>query len=408
MVFSISLEQLDTIVEKESIHATNEKLDKFELLFEVMKKFFHERKIILYGGTAMNLHLPKTEKIYDENDFPDFDCFSMNPKKDSELLANLFSKKNYKYIEIKHAIHDGTYKLYVDFEPICDLTQITKQQHKVLMKSTELIDGFYVTSVKHLKSAAYLELCIPKSSLFRWNKVLSRIKILEEEFRNNRSIHSTKLIQETKFTKKIENVVNKLKDISYETGLVLCGNNAIRKYMNNQYELNNISTFLLTNSMGLFECMSKEVKDTIKSFKSVLTKSKCKNIRVETTSDDFITPYTKIFISYNDTIYTHDTIELNICTIYHVDDHCYSYISDKDTGKFASIFFVLHVLYFSLYKRSKEAEVDRVNIKNIINILIKTITIDNFKTECYGKELTINEIRRDRWNKGKKVVMLRV
>ena len=168
MVFTINMDDLKEVIDDEESNLGLDKLNKFKTLFKLMKDFLRKRKIILYGGTAMNLYLPDDSKIYKEDEFPDFDCFSLNPKKDSEDLANIFSKNNYKYIEIKYAIHDGTYKLYVDFEAIVDLTKISKTNHNLLMQKVKNIDGFYVTSMKHLKSAAYLELSIPKSSLFRW------------------------------------------------------------------------------------------------------------------------------------------------------------------------------------------------------------------------------------------------
>ena len=172
MVFTVNLEELKEVVDAEQTISGIDKLNKFQKLFGLMKTFLKKRKIILYGGTAMNLHLPDHSKIYTDEDFPDFDCFSLNPKKDSEDLANIFSKNNYKYIEIKHAIHDGTYKLYVDFEPVLDMTKISKANHDVLLREACEIDGYYVTSIKHLKSALYLELAIPQGALFRWQKVV--------------------------------------------------------------------------------------------------------------------------------------------------------------------------------------------------------------------------------------------
>ena len=63
-------------------------------------------------------------------------------------------------------------------------------------------------------------------------------------------------------------------------------------------------------------------------------------------------------------------------------------------------------MYHSLYV--KEEDIDRLNIKNIINTLIKKINIEHFKTECYGSEITMNEIRRKRWDEKKPVVLLRM
>ena len=130
-----------------------------------------------------------------------------------------------------------------------------------------------------------------------------------------------------------------------------------------------------------------------------------KNVSIKIVTKDFITPYTKIYVSYYDDTYTFEKYKLNICTVYSVDYHCYSFVKDGNK-KFASIFYVLHILYYSLY--TSAGNVDKVNIKNIINVLIKKINIESFQTKCYGSEITMNEIRRQRWDEKKPVVLLRL
>jgi len=405
MVFTVNMEELKDVIDTEETNLGMDKLKKFEKLFELMKSFLKKRKIILYGGTAMNLHLPDDSKIYTDDDFPDFDCFSLNPKKDAEDLANIFSKSNYKYIEIKYAMHDGTYKLYVDFEAVVDLTKISKTNHNILMQNISDIDGFYVTSMKHLKSAAYLELAIPKSSLFRWQKVVQRIKLLETEFRNNKSSFSMKNIQFISFDDKINATIEKCRSHAIETGLVLSGNDAIEYHMNSSESNVRKGLYMLTTSTGLFQCLSTNMKSTVEHFKKIIDKSKLKNVTIKVETGDFITPYTKIYVSYYDDTYTFEKFKLNICTVYSADDHCYSYVKDNSI-KYASIFYMLHVLYYSLYKY--DDDIDKVNIKNIINTLVKKIDIKSFQTECYGNEITMNEIRRQRWDDKKPVVLLRL
>lgn len=407
MVFTVNLEELKEVVDAEQTISGIDKLNKFQKLFGLMKTFLKKRKIILYGGTAMNLHLPDHSKIYTDEDFPDFDCFSLNPKKDSEDLANIFSKNNYKYIEIKHAIHDGTYKLYVDFEPVLDMTKISKANHDVLLREACEIDGYYVTSIKHLKSALYLELAIPQGALFRWQKVVQRVKLMESEFKNNKSSFSIKNIQFISFNKNINNTIALMRSYAIENGMVLAGNDAIEYHLGeDDKEHCRNGLYMLTTSTGLFQCLSTNMKPTVDYFKKIIEKAKFKNVVVKEEKHDFITPYTKIFVSYYDDTYTFEKFKLNICTVFAVDEHCYSFVKSNSV-KYASIFYVLHILYYSLYK-NKEDDIDKVNIKNIINSLVKRININSFKTECYGSEKTMNEIRRQRWDDNKPVVLLRL
>lgn len=406
MVFTVNMENLKEIIQEEEIKDTRSKLEKFEKLFDIMKDFFKKRKIIIYGGAAMNMHLPKEHKIYTDDDFPDFDCFSCCPKKDAEDLSNLFAKNNYKYIEIKYAMHDGTYKIYVDFEPICDITKLSKKNHAILFKQASLIDGYYVTSVRHLKSASYLELAIPKSSLFRWQKVIQRIKLMENEFRNNKSSFSMKSLQFISFNDKVNKCIKEMTSYAIENNLVLAGNTAIQYYLSSDNSIETEPTsFMLTNSSGVFQCLSDDMKTTVDKLKKCVEKHNFKNIQVREEHQDFITPYTKIYVTYFDDKYTFERIKLNLCTVYSANEHCYSYVKESDK-RVVSIFFLLHIMYHSLY--IKEEDIDRVNIKNIINTLIKKINVNHFKTECYGTEVSMNEIRRKRWDDKKPVVLLRM
>lgn len=407
MVFTVNLESIGELVDSVAEIETTDKMKKFASLFEALKKYMLKNKIVLYGGTAMNLHLPSESKIYDEKDFPDFDAYSLDPKRDAENLGKIFTKLNYKYIEIKYAVHESTIKVYVDFEPIIDLTKVSSKNHKILMNNSSEIDGYYVTSIKHLKSAAYLELSIPKSSLFRWQKVISRIKLLETEFKNNKNAYSMKSIQHITFAKQTNDCVEKLLEFAIENSLPVAGNHAIEFYLNDFKSEKRLDKFMITNSTGLMQFLSINRGKDVEKAERIIKKSGYKNVTVKKFDDDFIVPHTKLYVDYFDDKYTFEKIKLNICTVYDGNEHCFSYMHDSKLDlKFTSIFFVLHIMYFSLFKG--DDRIDKVNVKNVINTLTKKINIDHFKTECYGVEMTINEIKRSRWDLRKPVSILRM
>src|SRR3990167_6969969 len=47
--------------------------------FALAKKFIKNKNLIIYGVTALNLHLPKDAKIYTDQDVPDYDVYSSSP-----------------------------------------------------------------------------------------------------------------------------------------------------------------------------------------------------------------------------------------------------------------------------------------------------------------------------------------
>ena len=90
-------------------------------LFNIIDNYISSNKLICYGGMAINTIIPK-ERFYDEIDIPDYDCFSTNAIKDATELANQLSISD--DIEVKSAIFKGTYKIFVNFIPMIDITQI--------------------------------------------------------------------------------------------------------------------------------------------------------------------------------------------------------------------------------------------------------------------------------------------
>ena len=81
-------------------------------ILNTVKQFIVDKKLVCYGGTAINDILPKEEQFYNyETDIPDYDFFSPNAINDAKELCNIFSKQNVHSIESKSAFVHGTYKV---------------------------------------------------------------------------------------------------------------------------------------------------------------------------------------------------------------------------------------------------------------------------------------------------------
>ncbi len=81
-------------------------------------QFIQENERIVYGGFAMHIYiLSKSkgkEKIYDEDTLQDVEFYSPTPFEDLIQLAKLLNTK-YRNIEVKEAMHELTYTLFVNF-----------------------------------------------------------------------------------------------------------------------------------------------------------------------------------------------------------------------------------------------------------------------------------------------------
>ena len=84
----------------------------------IVEQFIREKKLICYGGTAINNILPMEDQFYDKDvDIPDYDFFSINAVNDAKELADIYLSKGYSDVEAKSGVHKGTYKVFVNFKP---------------------------------------------------------------------------------------------------------------------------------------------------------------------------------------------------------------------------------------------------------------------------------------------------
>ena len=96
-------------------------------IISIVENFIKSKKLICYGGTAINNILPKNEQFYDrETEIPDYDFFSPEPIKHVKELANIYFKKGFIDVEAKAGQHYGTYKLFVNFIPVADITYMSR------------------------------------------------------------------------------------------------------------------------------------------------------------------------------------------------------------------------------------------------------------------------------------------
>ena len=152
--------------------------DKYVILseiFDIIQKFITKNNAILYGGLALNLLLPLKMRFYDKSTLPDFDCFMRKADDKSIELVDSLVQNGFEYTEVKHAIHEGTYKVFSNFESVADITSLNPIEHNLMMHNCQEVkynSGWIkVASTDYLKAMAYKELSLPVTAHFRWTKV---------------------------------------------------------------------------------------------------------------------------------------------------------------------------------------------------------------------------------------------
>lgn len=152
-------------------------------IVDTMERFLRIKSRVVYGGAAINAHLPSDKKFYDPSLYlPDYDFLTPDPLQDCADLIVAFQNEGFTELEAKFGMHEGTYKVFVNFRPAADITYMPLEIYERIMKDSTSIEGIQYASVNYLRMNMYLELSRPAGMVSRWEKVYERLLLLNETF----------------------------------------------------------------------------------------------------------------------------------------------------------------------------------------------------------------------------------
>lgn len=176
------LEKIDQFAEEAQGRIDYESAHDEQILagIKVVEDFLRATGRVCYGGTAMNIHLPKKYKFYDPNtSIPDYDFLTPNGEQDVKNLEQRLRNAGFADIGSRPGVHEGTTKLYLNFIPIADITEIDVKLYNLFKKHSDDNNGISYMDVNSLRMMMYLELSRPRGEVSRWHKVFERLKLLE-------------------------------------------------------------------------------------------------------------------------------------------------------------------------------------------------------------------------------------
>jgi hypothetical protein len=149
----------------------------------IVERTIRKKKLVVYGGTALNAILPEHLQFYDpEYDLPDWDFFSDNPIPIAMDIADAVLEKTGGSANVITAVHEGTYKVFANGEAIADITYVPKKVLTILRIHAIVKNGIHYSGPEYLRMAAYLELSRPLGQPDRWEKVMERISLLNRVY----------------------------------------------------------------------------------------------------------------------------------------------------------------------------------------------------------------------------------
>jgi hypothetical protein len=151
-------------------------------IVDILEAFLRIKGRVVYGGAAINAHMPPERKFYDPALYlPDYDFLTPDPLQDCADLIVSFQEEGFTDVEAKFGIHEGTYKVFVNYRPAADITFMPADLYGRLAADAVLIDGIRYASPDYLRMNMYLELSRPAGDVSRWEKVYKRLLLLNEE-----------------------------------------------------------------------------------------------------------------------------------------------------------------------------------------------------------------------------------
>jgi len=389
------IETLENAIHKNEIVQKKNKKKSLQLsLIELLENFIQEKKLVCYGGIAINNILPDNKKFYDEDlDIPDYDFFSPNAYEDAIELAKLFSNKGYENIEAKTAVIFGTYKVFVNFIPIADITQIETGVFNSIQKASIKRNHILYCPPTYLRMSLYQELSRPLGDISRWDKVYKRLTLLNENiplnYKDNCDLRGN-IISNTDLN---NTIYKKLKKIIVDNQCVLFGDYGLsfyksffpKKYQTQIQNKKINQLFVLSESFNT-------IKELLKSF-----------------------PYEINYIHHNiENKFMNDVYEVNINNesfLYiFLTNSCQSYnqvYKNKKVFNIATIDTILSIFYALQF-----VTIDSIDKKNLLSYCYllenihsnnKTNVLRRFYLPCVGKQMTIEDIKKDRNTKYKQL-----
>ena len=377
--------------------------DQIREILKIVEKFIVDKKRMCYGGTAINNILPQDAQFYNRDiEIPDYDFFSPNALEDSKELADIYYKNGYKDVEAKAGVHMGTFKVFVNFIPIADITFLETQLYNSVFKDSIEIAGIHYAPPNYLRMAIYLELSRPFGDVSRWEKVMKRLNLLNKYYPlivddcNNVDFQRQISDRNSDDSEKIYIIV---RNAFIEEGAVFFGGYATSLYS----KYMPIEQQKLVRKIPDFDVLSEDIEKCTAFVKEKLKENNITGVKLvnHDAIGELVPEYIQIKIG-NDTIafvykpiachsYNEITINENKVKIATIDTILAFYLS------------FIYADFYSYYKDRLLCMAKFLFDVELKNRLEQRGLLKRFSIKCYGKQETLEEIRSKKADKYKEL-----
>ena len=175
-------EQLEIISEVQTVDYEYE-----SRALEIVKKFVIDRKLIVFGGLAIDRALRlKGTKIYRNDEKPDIDVLSPNSVEDSYDLVDILKEKGFLNVASIRGVHVTTMRVRTNFIYVLDIGYISKELYKniptINFNNMHIVHPLYQRMDMHI-SFSYPFASCPRENIFnRWEKDYERLMLIDQHY----------------------------------------------------------------------------------------------------------------------------------------------------------------------------------------------------------------------------------
>jgi len=385
--------QIDKSEKKQKQQQRMEHSTELNNMFLIVENFLKRKKNVCYGGIAINALLPDNDKIYTVDDLPDYDFFSENALNDAKELADIYSNQGYQQVEAKAGQHHGTYKVFVNFQGMADITNVPKGLFKVIKQKSVNVNGILYTDANLLRMSMYLELSRPAGDISRWEKVFKRLILINKYYPiPNNNCDNVNFQRQMEDTTKETEIYEIVKNTLINNDVVFFGGFAIEKY--SIYMPKKIHN--LVNKIADFDVLSIEPLKTANIIKTELYNNGIQNVSIlKKSAIGEILPLNYEIKVGNDTI----------AFIYEpLGCHSYNVITSMSKQiKIATIDTMLSFYLAFLYANKPYYDTERILCMSHFlfdvqkhNRLEQKGLLKRFSIDCYGYQPRIEDLKKEK------------
>ena len=392
---AILRQAVDKAEERQGRKAANS--PEIKRIINIVENFLRKKKLVCYGGTAINNILPKQDQFYNKDiEIPDYDFYSSNALQDAKELTDIYVENGFQEVEAKSGQHHGTYKVFVNFIPVADITNIPKELFNAIKREAVKVAGILYSPPNLLRMNMFLELSRPAGDISRWEKVLKRLTLLNRHYplsaKQCASVQFQRQMEDSEYA---DNIYDNVQQTLIDQGVVFFGGYALSMY--SQYMPKKLKHKL--EKIPDFDVLSEEPMLTAQIVKERLSDIDVKNVKIikRPGVNEVIAPHYEIKVGQDTVAFIYEPLA------------CHSYNIVKAGGydvKIATIDTMLSFWLAFLYINRPYYDTDRILCMSKYlfdvqeeNRLAQKGLLKRFSINCMGHQKTVEEMRAEKAEK---------